>query len=208
LGPRVLEKLKVPSNIHLAVSKSGKLDKSIMKTWVTECLDKVTDQKMVLLLDSWSGQQDQALYESVPRCKRLQIPPKTTASVQPLDRYFFRQYKIVRRAIHERILIDDLDIDLKSRDNVLKMHSLIFDKFQSDSFRPMLRYSWFACGYTDERAGRFENARELLFCQIDEECHEDMCDQSTFIRCSHCKKHLCFEHFYIHYHFHNELNQS
>lgn len=38
LGPRVSESLLIPDNIYLTTSKSGKLDKRIMKNWANDCL--------------------------------------------------------------------------------------------------------------------------------------------------------------------------
>jgi hypothetical protein len=40
-GPRVWEGLTIPDNIFLTCSKSGKLDKRIMKRWVDECVAPV-----------------------------------------------------------------------------------------------------------------------------------------------------------------------
>jgi hypothetical protein len=205
LGPRVSESLKksTPPNIYLTCSKSGKLDKKIMKDWVSNCLCPVmASDPGILLLDSWSGQLDNDLFVAVPNCKRLQIPPKTTSFIQPLDRYFFRQYKILAKRISERVFLDDLQVDLKERANVIKMHSLIFNQMQSQKFTPLLKYAWYASGYTETRAGGFLNLEEILFAFDPDECEEDMCERQTFIKCSHCEAHLCFEHFFVENHAH------
>ena len=50
----------------------------------------------LLLLDTWSGQTDPEIYNQIfngnIKCEHLQIPPETTGDIQPLDRYFFRQW--------------------------------------------------------------------------------------------------------------------
>jgi hypothetical protein len=199
-GPRISEKIEVPNNIYLVSSKSGKLDKSIMMEWTDNCFAPLAQQKSVLL-DSWSGQKDDKLFESIStQCKRLQIPPKTTPWVQPLDRYFFRQYKIFSKRINERILMDNIPVDLKERNQLLKMHSLVFNQMQADSFTPLLKYSWFSCGYVEARAGRFRNLQEIIFDVQTNDC--ELCGIPAFMKCSYCETHLCFSHFFIEYHFH------
>ena len=68
--------LCIPDNIFLVCSISGKLEKRLMKEWANDCLSQVTEEPFVLLLDSWSGQTDDSVFNSlVQRCKKVQIPP-------------------------------------------------------------------------------------------------------------------------------------
>ncbi|XP_035715598.1 uncharacterized protein LOC110859705 isoform X1 [Folsomia candida] len=66
LGPIVKKNLEVPSNIYLVASKSGKLDKTIMKKWITDCVAPyISENKAILIYDSWAGQVDDLTYESL-----------------------------------------------------------------------------------------------------------------------------------------------
>lgn len=203
LGPRVLQSLDVPENIYLVASKSGKFDKRLMQKWVEDCIQPMTsDRQIMLLYDSWTGQTYDEIYSSLgENCIREQIPPKATSLVQPLDKYIFRQYKIFRRKIFERVVLDGLDLDLHKRENIIKLHSLIFNQFQSKSFTPMFNYSWYACTYTTEK--EFKNVNQLLFSSQDINCESDFCQSETFIKCAHCNLNFCFQHFYVQNHYHS-----
>src|SRR5690349_460871 len=100
------------------------------------------------------------------------------------------------------ILFFFLEVDMKNRFNIIKMHSLIHDQLSSAKFQPMWKYSWFKCGYLPEHYGKFQNVDELCLREVNE-CDELHCDDFGFIRCSHCDQSLCFEHFFIS--FHNNL---
>lgn len=53
LGPTVIKHLDVPPNMYLVVSKSGKLDKRIMKKWIDDCVAPYVDNnKSILIYDS------------------------------------------------------------------------------------------------------------------------------------------------------------
>ena len=141
-GPRIKEELIVPENIYLCCSKSGKLEKSIMRKRTEECLSTVTHHPFVLILDSWSGQTDDTLFSTVAnRCKILTIPLRSTHLNQPLDRYFFRHYKTFYRRFYEHAQLEQNDINFKNRNNIMKMHGLIFNQFQSEIFKHMWKYA-------------------------------------------------------------------
>lgn len=205
LGPIVKKNLEVPSNIYLVASKSGKLDKTIMKKWITDCVAPyISENKAILIYDSWAGQVDDLTYESLSeQCTRFQIPAKATSIIQPLDKYIFRQYKIFRRKIFEKVVLDSIDIDLHKRQNVIKMQSLMYNQFQSAAFEPMFKYAWFACNYKSDRV-KFKNVAETLFSTSFDDCEEEMCNRETFIKCAHCSVNMCFHHFYIDNHFHSD----
>ncbi|CAG7733984.1 unnamed protein product [Allacma fusca] len=115
-GPNVIKKLKIPENVYLTCSKSGKLDKKIVETWVVNCLKPAITSNVLLLCDSWGGQKDQNLYLEVENICQVQvIPPHTTGQIQPLDVYFFRQAKIFKKKMKDRILIDQLPISIHDR---------------------------------------------------------------------------------------------
>ena len=44
--------------------------------------------------------------------------------------------------IYQRIALDELDVDLKSRDSIIKLQSLVHNQLSSPVFKPMISYAW------------------------------------------------------------------
>ncbi len=93
--------------------------------------------------------------------------------------------------------IDQLPIDLRSRDSILKLHSLIHNQLSSKRFIPMIRYAWYTCGYAVQDPGRFKNVRDTCFSFDKDICSIIGCSDHTFICCSWCGAVLCFCHFFV-----------
>ena len=170
-------------------------------------LSTAVKQKFILILDSWNGQKDDSLFEALTgsiECLRLQIPPKTTSYVQPLDVYGFRQWKTFVRRITDITELDMMDIDMNDRLNLITMHSLIYDQLSSPKFEKMWRYSWYKSGYINTHPGKFKNVVEICFSSSIDVCQEN-CDDIVFICCSYCEKSLCFNHFFRSYHNHIQM---
>ncbi|CAF3146374.1 unnamed protein product [Rotaria sp. Silwood2] len=161
LGPRIQKSIYHASNIHITCSESGKLTQSHIQYWAGKVLYPLVADDCLLLLDSWFGQTDPSIYNEIftgnIKYEQLQIPPKTTGDIQPLDRYFFRQRKYFKQRICDRTAIDRIDIDITSRNSVSKMHSLIHNQLAARKFSAMIRYSWYSSGYSQNDAGQFEN---------------------------------------------------
>lgn len=201
LGPRVSRTIYRAENIHVTCSKSGKLTKSHIQYWAKEVLRPSVQENCLLFLDSWSGQTDptsidEAFNENI-QCELLQIPPKTTADIQPCDKYFFRQWKYFYQMCFDRVAIDQLQVDLRLRNNILKLHSLIHNQLSSDRFARMIKYAWYSCGYIKQDPGPFENVRNICFSFEVDSCSVAGCDDGSFICCSWCDKILCFHHFFV-----------
>ncbi len=206
LGPRVQRSLYQADNIHVSCSKAGKLTKTHITYWAEKVLQPSVSEDFLLLFDSWSGQTDPSSYDGIfdddITCERMQIPPKTTGDIQPLDRYFFRQWKYLKQKICDRIAIDRIDIDITSRNNILKMHSSIHNQLSATKFKPMIRYAWFATGYLSQDPGTFDNVQDVCFSFDECFCSLSTCNDFSFISCSHCDSVLCFNHFFIDDHKH------
>ncbi len=206
LGPRVKQSLYQANNIHVTCSKSGKLTKTHIRYWAEKVLYPSVSKNCLLLFDSWSGQTDPKTYDEVftedITCERMQIPPKTTGDIQPLDRYFFRQWKHFKQKICDRIAIDRIDVDITSRNNILKMHSLIHNQLSGIKFLPMIQYAWFSTGYLSKDPGTFENVQDVCFSFDQDFCSLPTCSDSSFICCSYCDRVLCFNHFFVDDHKH------
>ena len=205
--PNVKNSLISTPNVIVTCSQSGLMTKELVKQWFKDSLLPSVSEKFVLLLDSWKGQTDIDLYtQLLPnqiKCKVQIIPPKCTSLNQPLDAYFFRQWKIFVRFIGDKIIIDNLDVNIKDRNNIIKMHSLIQNQLSSPKFHKMIQYAWYKCGYLSEHPGKFQNFKEICFNSALTKCY--LCEIFGFIICSCCKKSMCLTHFFINYHFCNEL---
>ena len=156
-------------------------------------------EKCLLLLDSYSGQKDDNIFECNSNLKRLTIPPKTTDLLQPCDIGLFRYCKLVSKTIHNYVILEGISIDLSLRDNICKMWSLIYNQFNSDLFTNFLKNAWVNLD-RDPIKYKSPDIYEILFEFDNHLC--DICNGIVFIKCSHCKKHLCFNDFFIKYHFH------
>jgi hypothetical protein len=191
-------------NVVVTCSASGKLTTSLVKYWRDKCLlPSLSSHKTLLISDSWSGQADQKdIYESIRGLKRLEIPWKTTSKIQPLDVFFNRQWKVIVRKVYERVLLDEIDIHLAQRNNIIYLQSLIHNQLSSPVFTPMIRYAWFKCGYTNADPGPFQTVIEVCFKFKQDHCDTPSCDQFAFIRCSYCNKILCLQCFFVNYHTH------
>lgn len=202
IGPRIT--IEQRQNVVITCSRSGKLEKGHIKYWIEHCLKPATkNENFLLLLDSWGTQTNRSQYEEVfgEKFNILVIPPKTTAIAQPLDVHFNFWWKYLARRIADKIILDEIDVDMGNRNNIIKEQSLIHNQLSSPKFENMIKYAFFKSGITEDNPGCFENLQQVCFPINNEKCAE--CDDSSFIRCSHCEKFLCFKHFFLAYHFHN-----
>ncbi len=87
------------------------------------------------------------------------------------------------------------------------MHSLINNQLSSPHFKPMIMYSWFKSGYLSENSGKFQNVIETFFKFSELTCFEScsQCSEGVFLVCSWCKIPICFNHFFVNYHFCSNL---
>ncbi|MDI9313009.1 MAG: hypothetical protein QM535_22555 [Limnohabitans sp.] len=138
LSDRLKSSLFNASNIYVECSKSGKMGKEHLKSFFENVYFPSSPQQSLLLVDSWTVYKDRELIDSVkPENKSLDImmiPPKTTGYCQPLDKFFFRPYKVFYRRITDKILILDLNIPIRNRNEIIKIHSLIHNQFSSPRY--------------------------------------------------------------------------
>lgn len=107
MGETVKKRLFQPSNVVITCSKSGKLTSSLVRYWCDTCLAPSVHKKCLLLSDSYSGQNDPKIYEDIKSksVERIMIPKNTTCDIQPLDRYFNRQVKILIKRIYHYVAL-------------------------------------------------------------------------------------------------------
>jgi hypothetical protein len=209
MGEIVKRHLFQPKNVVITCSSSGKLTSSLVKYWRDKVLVPTIGKKALLLSDSWSGQNDDTIYtdlkSSGKAVHRIQIPPKTTSDIQPLDKYFNRQIKVLAKKIYNRVTLDELNVNLHERNNIIKLVSIIHNQLSAPVFKNMILYSWYASGYLQKNPSPFKNVNDVCFSSLTtyQSCQTDKCIEQAFITCSWCSKNLCFKHFFIEYHFHD-----
>jgi hypothetical protein len=208
MGETVKKKLFKPSNVVITCSSSGKLTSSLVAYWRDKCLIPSIGGKCLLLSDSWAGQKDEKLYDK-KNCNgkevfRLEIPKRTTSELQPLDCFYNRQIKNFIKKIYNRVALDQIPIHLYERNNIIKLVSLMHDQLSAPVFQLMVKYSWFSAGLLKQNPAPFSTVNEICFPSIvsHEQCELQACVESVFITCAHCSKKLCFQHFFISYHYH------
>lgn len=203
IGPNV--KPFNPPNVKLTCSSSGKLSRGHVNYWIKECLKPhVDNQEFLIILDSWTTHTNKDIYDQTfgSLYHMIVVPPKTTSIAQPLDVFFNYWWKSIARRIADRVMLDEIDINMGLRDNIIKEQSLIHNQLSSKKFQKMIKYSFFKSGLTDDDPGEFENVHEVCFSGLENDCDIMDCKSDSFIRCSHCEKYLCFDHFFIQFHTH------
>lgn len=130
----------------------------------------------------------------------MTIPPGVTATTQPLDVFYNRQWKGVVRRFYDHVAVHRININLYERNNIIKMHSLIHHMFTHHRFVAMGQYAFYASGLRPDRPLPFEAAADILFPTSLSTC--DNCRSNAFIRCVYCDANLCFNEFFERYHNH------
>ncbi len=97
----------------------------------------------------------------------------------------------------DRVAIDQLTIDLRLRNNILKLHSIIHNQLSSNRFTSMIKYAWHSCGYIKQDPGQFYNVHDICFSFEADSCSTADCGEGSFIRCSWCNEILYFHHFFV-----------
>lgn len=122
--------------------------------------------------------------------------------IQPLDLFFNRQWKVYVKAFHDRALREDNEIALSQRDNIIKLTALIHNQLSAPCYKNMIAYAWHVGGYTDDHPGSFLTVKNIAFSFNEPSCSFFDCQSGPFIQCSHCQVTLCFNHFFVSFHFH------
>jgi hypothetical protein len=202
-GVNVKKGLFQPENLLVECSSSGKVTTSILNIYYEEILKK-NFTKLALIHDTFAVkfQRDKFSECFQKDSMRLQIPQKCTSTHQPLDVFVFRQWKNFAKRCYNRVALDELNYDLRSRNGVIKLQSLIYNQLASNVFAPMWKYAWIKAGYFSENYETFQTVDQICFDNINFTC--SLCEESSFLRCAfvHCKRVLCFHHFYESYHYH------
>jgi hypothetical protein len=58
---------------------------------------------------------------------------------------------MLTKRIYNLVSQDELGVDLRSRDAIIKLKSLVHNQLSSSLFKPMISYVWSTCGYIPNR---------------------------------------------------------
>ncbi|GFW78911.1 HTH CENPB-type domain-containing protein [Trichonephila clavipes] len=209
-GPRVQKSVdeyaKIYTNVAITSSKSGKLTTALYKDFLIDVMKPyVKEEKFIFLIDSWGGQTNPVLYDEIftddkgiPTCTMKVIPPKCTPLGQPCDVYFYRQVKNFIKRLQNCAYIIEQDREISSREDCIKIQSLVHHQLSTPIFCCMLKYAWCAAKLCDDRTS-FMNVNEVCF-RIDVLKNSCECKNSAFITCARCRNNYCFPCFYDRYH--------
>lgn len=209
-GPTIKKKIdhltNEYKNIFVTCSKSGKLSKVIYKDFLINCISPYVEKnQFLLLIDSWGGQTDITIYDEIfedekgtASCNIKVIPPKCTPLCQPCNVYFYRQVKnFIKRLQNATALLKE-EREIDTREDAIKIHSLILHQLSAPIFKKMILYAWYASKLLDDKP-LFLNVNDVCFplTILKKSC---ACKDISFIQCAHCKLILCFKCFYDNYH--------
>lgn len=207
LDPRVQKNMFTENNIFIMTSKSGKLTSHHFQIWLKEVCFSNVGPKSVLLLDSWNGRYLDIIQRNKPESEEdivlLTIPTGTTERIQPLHIFSFLLWKNCIKYFSDIIMLSDPEVQLDSRNAILKLQSLTHNQFSSPRFRNLFKYAWYRSGYVENRPAKFETPVDFCL-KKHSKLTCDICDGIGIITCAWCKKSLCITHFY---HFHHLCNQ-
>lgn len=148
-------------------------------------------------MDSWGGQTDSAHFNSVftyanGNCSSTIeiIPPHCTPYCQPGDVYFFRQVKNFIKRLQNCSDVLRENRSLSTREDAIKIHSLIHHQLSAPDFQDMIKYAWFSAKLLPKRT-IFGNVNQICF-PIEVRKSKCSCNAASFIKCAECKKFLFF----------------
>ena len=148
-----------PRNIFITCSKSGKLTKSPAHCCFDMVLAQNAPKKCLFLWDTCPTQGDLDIYKKVPGCQRLAIPQKTTDRLQPLNLFYNRQMKSIICCAYDCVILDQLPITMSTRDNIIRLVSIMHNRMSAKVVNGLIHYAWFASDIRRQTPSSFQNGR-------------------------------------------------
>jgi hypothetical protein len=205
LGPIVSSKLKIPDNIEVVASKSGKMSAKDVNTYIEKCLIPFCGSKITLILDQWNGFKNRnfiqnALEKFGVEIEVLDLPKGSTSISQPLDVHAFRMFKSWAKKLSDNILLLGIDFQLGGRQNIINMQSLSLEQFSSPRHKQMLLKAWYKPGYIPEKPEKHITPAKFSFGPDGDTCMTAGCNNPKLLRCTWCKSYLCHIHSIVNLH--------
>ena len=126
-------------------------------------------EKFLLLIDSWGGQTKLEMYDEIfqdddkmSTCTVKVIPTKCTPLIQPCDVYFYRQVKNLIKKIQNCLQLIEENREINSREDCIKIQSIVHHQLSSPFFSKMIKYAWYASKLSEHRE-IFMNVNEVCF---------------------------------------------
>lgn len=200
-GVRVKERMFKHPVLYVKASRSGLVDKSIIKDWYQHIFFPKCGKKCLLLYDALTTYKDQEYYDQVkPKNVQLRtevIPPGTTGETQLCDVGIFRIYKNFHRRLSNDVRHYCNDVNVYARDNILRLIASTHIQMSAPIFKDFIRNSFVKCGYIEKKGGdRFEDPKKYCFAKEirKSKCSEKDCEAMARIRCAWCTHLFCLNH--------------
>ena len=75
-----------------------------------------------------------------------------------------------KQKVHDRMAVDQTNIDACSRSFILKMHSLIHNQLKAERFSRLVEYGGYSSGYISKDPGYLKNVYNVYFSIDDHLC--------------------------------------
>lgn len=114
------------------------------------------------------------------------------------DPWKTQKYVLLIKRLQSKVVLIREDREINSREDCIKIHSLVHHQLGAAIFKDMIRYAWYACGAGGDKPN-FQNVLEVCFPKevYGEKC---TCGQCAFIRCAVCRQNICFKCFFDMHH--------
>ncbi|KAF4522672.1 hypothetical protein B566_EDAN010453 [Ephemera danica] len=206
-GPNVKAKLKIPPNVEVVATKSGKMGCADVVTYMRTCFAPYCGDAATLILDQWTGFRNrdylQALQEEFNvEIEILDLPKSCTWIAQPFDVHVFRMMKHYVKKLSDLIILLNIALTLCHRQNIINVVSFTHHQFSSPRHRSMLLKAWSKPGYIpqDENAKHHITPAQWSFGPDGNLCDKEHCCNVKLVRCTWCKQYLCHEHSLVELH--------
>ena len=190
------------------------MTKHICREWlknlfVNQNIGEISSEKpnFLLFLDSYAAHWHKNLDNCIDQDKISvtfhKIPENTTPYLQPLDKMFNHELKFFIRKFENQVIIDNLDIKVHDRFNLMKFWSLVWEQLTSEKFKDLIKFC-FENSFCNKSID-YKHVRDVCFISDQLSCQIHTCNNDFFIKCSICEISLCLTHFFIEFHNHRNI---